>query len=80
MANQIFMRVDEVAEELGVVWGLDHAENELWKQPPDPVLEAVAKIVPHRLCVAPSQQCAGAGGVCKKASKERISFHNSDKA
>ena len=24
---------------------LDHAENELWKQPPDPVLEAVAKIV-----------------------------------
>lgn len=28
-----------------LVWGLDHAENELWKQPPDPVLEAVAKIV-----------------------------------
>ena len=27
-----------------LVWGLDHAENELWKQPPDPVLEAVAKI------------------------------------
>ena len=24
---------------------LDHAENELWKQPPDPILEAVAKIV-----------------------------------
>ena len=28
-----------------LVWGLDHTENELWKQPPDPVLEAVAKIV-----------------------------------
>ena len=28
-----------------LVWGLDHAENELWKQPPDPVLEAVAKMV-----------------------------------
>ena len=28
-----------------LVWGLDHAENELWKQPPDPILEAVAKIV-----------------------------------
>ena len=27
------------------MWDLDHAENELWKQPPDPVLEAVAKIV-----------------------------------
>ena len=28
-----------------LVWGLDHAENELWKQPPDPILETVAKIV-----------------------------------
>ena len=28
-----------------MVWLLDHAENELWKQPPDPVLEAVAKMV-----------------------------------
>lgn len=28
-----------------LVWLLDHAENELWKQSPDPVLEAVAKIV-----------------------------------
>ena len=28
-----------------LVWSLDHVENELWKQPPDPVLEAVAKIV-----------------------------------
>ena len=31
-----------------LVWSLDHAENELWKQPPDPVLEAVAKIVSCR--------------------------------
>ena len=28
-----------------LVWVLEHAENELWKQPPDPVLEAVAKLV-----------------------------------
>ena len=28
-----------------LIWNLDHAENELWKQLPDPVLEAVAKIV-----------------------------------
>lgn len=28
-----------------LVWGLDHAKNELWKQFTDPVLEAVAKIV-----------------------------------
>ena len=28
-----------------LVWSLDHAENELWKQPPDPVLDAAAKIV-----------------------------------
>ena len=28
-----------------LVWELDHAENELWKQPPNPILEAVAKIV-----------------------------------
>ena len=28
-----------------LVWLLDHSENELWKQPPDPVLEAVAKMV-----------------------------------
>lgn len=28
-----------------LVWELDHVENELWKQPPDPVLDAVAKLV-----------------------------------
>ena len=28
-----------------LIWLLDHAENELWKQPPDPVMKAVAKIV-----------------------------------
>lgn len=28
-----------------LIWSLDHAENELWKQPSDPILEAVAKIV-----------------------------------
>ena len=28
-----------------LVWKLERAENELWKQPPDPVLEAVSKMV-----------------------------------
>lgn len=28
-----------------LTWELDHVEHELWKQPPDPVLEAVAKVV-----------------------------------
>lgn len=28
-----------------LVWELERAENELWKQPPDPILEAVSKIV-----------------------------------
>ena len=26
-------------------WSFDHVENELWKQPPAPVLEVVSKIV-----------------------------------
>ena len=28
-----------------LVWILERMENELWKQPADPVLESVAKIV-----------------------------------
>lgn len=28
-----------------LVWELERAENELWKQPPDPILEAVSKMV-----------------------------------
>ena len=28
-----------------LVWELDHAETETWKEPPDPILEAVAKLV-----------------------------------
>ena len=27
------------------IWNLEHMENELYKEPPDPVLEAVAKLV-----------------------------------
>ena len=38
-------RVNLSKDQERLVWLLDHAENELWKQPPDPVLEAVAKIV-----------------------------------
>ena len=39
--QRLYLSKDQ--ERLG--WLLDHAENELWKQPPDPVLEAVAKMV-----------------------------------
>ncbi len=28
-----------------LIWELDHAETEPWKEPPDPILEAVAKLV-----------------------------------
>ena len=28
-----------------LVWELDHAETETWKEPPDPILEAVAKLI-----------------------------------
>ena len=28
-----------------LIWELDHAETEHWKEPPDPILEAVAKLV-----------------------------------
>ena len=28
-----------------LIWELDHAETETWKEPPDPILEAVAKLV-----------------------------------
>ncbi len=28
-----------------MVWTLDHAEAEMWKIPPDPTLEAVARLV-----------------------------------
>ena len=35
--------------------------------------------LPHRLCVAPCQQCTGAGGVRKKSTKESFPFHNNAK-
>ena len=41
MDQRLYLSKDQES----LVWVLDHAENELWKQPPDPVLEAVAKIV-----------------------------------
>ncbi len=34
-----------VKDQEHLIWNLDHAESELWKQPPDPVLESVSKIV-----------------------------------
>ena len=43
--DQLDQRLYLSKDQESLVWGLDHAENELWKQPPDPVLEAVAKIV-----------------------------------
>lgn len=43
--NQPDQRLYLSKEQENLIWSLDHAENELWKQPTDPVLEAVAKIV-----------------------------------
>lgn len=34
-----------VKDQEHLLWNLDHVEHELWKQPPDPVLESVSKIV-----------------------------------
>lgn len=43
--NQPDQRLYLSKEQENLIWSLDHAENELWKQPTGPVLEAVAKIV-----------------------------------
>ena len=43
--NQPDQRLYLIKNQERLVWLLDHAEKELWKQPPDPVLEAVAKMV-----------------------------------
>ncbi len=34
-----------VRDEVRLTWNLDHVENELWKKPPDPLLEKVATIL-----------------------------------
>lgn len=34
-----------VRDEVRLTWNLDHVENELWKKPPDPLLEKVAAII-----------------------------------
>ncbi len=34
-----------VRDEERLTWEFDHAEKELWKEPPDPMLEAVAKLL-----------------------------------
>ena len=34
-----------VRDEARLTWNLDHVENELWKKPPDPLLEKVAAVI-----------------------------------
>ncbi len=43
--DQPDQRLHLVKDQEHLLWELDHAESELWKQPPDPVLESVSKIV-----------------------------------
>ena len=35
-------------DENRLIWNLDHAELELWKEPPDPILEAIKELVTKR--------------------------------
>ena len=43
--DQPDQRIHLVRDEIRLTWDFDHAERELWKGPPDPVLEAVAALV-----------------------------------
>lgn len=43
--DQPDQRIHLVRDEVRLTWDFDHAERELWKEPPDPVLEAVATLV-----------------------------------
>ena len=43
--DQPDQRIHLVRDEIRLTWDFDHAERELWKEPPDPVLEAVAALV-----------------------------------
>ena len=44
-----------VRDEEHLTWQLDHAETELWKVPPDPVLDAVAAILANEWCGSPTE-------------------------
>lgn len=43
--DQPDQRLHLIKDQESLVWSLERAENELWKQPPDPILEAVSKMV-----------------------------------
>lgn len=43
--DQPDQRLYLVKDQEHLLWNFDHAESELWKQPPDPVLESVSQIV-----------------------------------
>ncbi len=43
--DQPDQRLYLVKDQEHLIWNLDHAESELWKQPPDPILESVSQIV-----------------------------------
>jgi hypothetical protein len=36
-------------DEKRLIWNFDHAETELWKEPPDPLLEKVAALLTDRM-------------------------------
>jgi len=43
--DQPDQRVHLVRDEDRLIWCFDHADRELWKEPPDPILEAIAKML-----------------------------------
>lgn len=43
--NESGSSVEKSADPNKLIWILENTESELWKEPPDPVLDAVAAIV-----------------------------------
>ncbi len=43
--DQPDQRIHLTRDEERLIWCFDHADRELWKEPPDPLLEAISKIV-----------------------------------
>lgn len=47
--DQPDQRIHLVRDEERLIWCFDHADRELWKEPPDPMLEAIAKLLTSEL-------------------------------
>lgn len=43
--DQLDQKIHLVRDEERLIWCFDHADRELWKEPPDPLLEAIAKML-----------------------------------